>query len=63
VELATGAVTRLTVGLEVWSQAAWSPDGRSLLFSARTNGVDEVYRVGADGTGLVRLTRGGEGMR
>jgi TolB protein len=63
VDVATGAVTRLTTGLDVWSQPSWSPDGRRILFSARQTGIDEVYVVNADGTSLARRTRGTEGLR
>lgn len=63
VEVATGVVTRITRGLEVWAQASWSPDGHRILFSARATGVDEVYVVNADGTALARITRGTEGLR
>lgn len=36
---------------------AWNPDGRSLIFEARdTVSNSGIYRVNADGTGLVRLT-------
>jgi TolB protein len=56
-------VTRLTSGLDIWSQPSWSSDGRRLLFSARAKGVQDIYVVAADGSGLVRLTRGFEGVR
>jgi Tol biopolymer transport system component len=39
------------------------PDGNRILFSAKTAGVDEVYVMGADGSGLTRMTRGAEGIR
>ena len=43
---------------------SWSPDARRILFSGRSaGGVDEVYAIQADGTGLTRLTRGTEGIR
>ncbi len=35
---------------------AWSPDGRQLVFSGLTGGVSDLWVVGADGTGLRRLT-------
>src|SRR6266542_4018129 len=37
--------------------AAWSRDGRRLLFTSYRDGNPEVYLVGADGSGLRRLTR------
>jgi len=62
-EIATGAVSRLTNGLQVRSQASWSRDGTRLLFSGSGSGVDEVYLIKRDGSGLTRLTRGFEGTR
>jgi TolB protein len=56
-------VRRVTQGMSVRSQASWTQDGRRIAFSAYGTGVDEVYVVNADGTGLVRLTKGTEGMR
>jgi Tol biopolymer transport system component len=47
----------------VFSQAGWSPDNTRILFSGRSAGVQEVYVMNADGTGLRRLTRGTEGIR
>jgi Tol biopolymer transport system component len=55
VDVATG-VTRLTTGLDVWAQPHWSPDGSRILVSAMATGVDQLYVVGAQGTGLARLT-------
>lgn len=52
--------TRLHVGL--WPRALrWSPDGRQLALAVRT-GEDpaQIWVVGADGTGLSRLTSAGE---
>ncbi|MGH7695956.1 MAG: TolB family protein, partial [Gemmatimonadaceae bacterium] len=62
-EIATGAVSRLTNGLQVRSQASWSRDGTRILFSGSGSGVDEVYSINRDGSGLTRLTRGFEGTR
>lgn len=35
---------------------AWSPDGRQILFSSDRAGDAEIYRMGADGSALTRLT-------
>src|SRR5215213_7868877 len=36
--------------------AAWSPDGGSIVFTSERNGSADLYRVKPDGSGLERLT-------
>ena len=36
--------------------AAWAPDGASLVFTSERNGSADLYRVKPDGSGLERLT-------
>ena len=36
--------------------AAWSPDGKSIVFTSERDGSADLYRVNADGSGLERLT-------
>ena len=36
--------------------AAWSPNGQSIVFTSERNGSADLYRVNADGTRLERLT-------
>ncbi|MFL6117174.1 MAG: TolB family protein, partial [Catenulispora sp.] len=36
--------------------AAWAPDGASLVFTSERNGSADLYRARADGTALERLT-------
>lgn len=36
---------------------SWAPDGRRLAFGSQRDGNWEIYTIGADGEGLVRLTR------
>lgn len=38
------------------SSPAWSPDGRRLTITLTRDGVAQLYSVGADGSGLTRLT-------
>jgi len=58
------SVRRLTEGFLLRSQPNWSPSGDRIHFSAsKGEGVDEIYRIAPDGSGLTRLTRGTEGIR
>jgi hypothetical protein len=50
VNVATGAITPLTQGLD----PAWSPDGTRLVFA----GGDGLFIIGANGTNRTRLTTG-----
>ena len=36
--------------------AAWSPDGKTIVFTSERGGSADLYRVNADGTGIERLT-------
>lgn len=36
--------------------AAWAPDGASVVFTSERNGFADLYRVKPDGTGLERLS-------
>src|SRR5713226_4367403 len=36
--------------------AAWAPDGASIVFTSERNGSADLYRVRPDGSGLERLT-------
>jgi TolB protein len=36
--------------------AAWAPDGKSIVFTSERNGSADLYRVAPDGTGIERLT-------
>jgi TolB protein len=40
---------------------SWSPDGRWLAFESDSASFRDIYRVGVDGTGLLRLTSNREG--
>ena len=44
---------------ESWPGLAWSPDGTRLAFTAADgDGAVDVWTIGADGTGLTRVTHG-----
>jgi Tol biopolymer transport system component len=38
------------------SSAAWSPDGSKIAFESTRDGNSEIYLMGADGSGITRLT-------
>ena len=62
--VATGAVRPLgPSGLVLFSQPSWSPDGERLLFSGTGSGVDEIYVINRDGSGLTQITHGVAGVR
>ena len=50
VEVATGRVERLTYGEGDNENAAWSPDGRWLVFTSTRRGKPELFIMGADGS-------------
>lgn len=44
-------------------EPAWSPDGTRIAFNAASDvGVYDLYTVRPDGTGVARITTGGQGM-
>jgi serine/threonine protein kinase len=52
IDLARHAKTRITFGPQYSGNPAWSPDGKSIVFSyGPTGGEDSIYRQNADGTG------------
>jgi Tol biopolymer transport system component len=46
------------------SQPGWSPDGKQIVFVGQdAAGLDEIYTIGADGSGLSQITDNpGNGM-
>jgi serine/threonine protein kinase/ribosomal protein L31 len=48
--------TELSLDVASASHPSWSPDGEQLVFAASRDGNTDIYRVNADGSGLVRLT-------
>lgn len=48
--------TSIAVDTETYTTLAWSPDGEHIAFSSVRDGNSEIYRVGANGEGLTRLT-------
>jgi TolB protein len=58
ITLATRGVACLASSPDYDHQVAWSPDGSRLLFERDFNSSSSVFTVGADGSGLTRLTSG-----
>ena len=48
--------TSIAVDTELYTTLAWSPDGEHIAFSSARDGNSEIYKVGANGEGLTRLT-------
>ena len=46
----------LVAPADVDYDAAWAPDGASIVFTSERNGSADLYRVRPDGAGLERLT-------
>ncbi|KAA1421396.1 hypothetical protein F0U44_03605 [Nocardioides humilatus] len=57
-DLVTGRVVRLTTSTGADYDAAFSPDGKSIVFVSTRNGSPnpEIYRMNVDGTNQTRLT-------
>jgi dipeptidyl aminopeptidase/acylaminoacyl peptidase len=51
VDLERGTASRLTYGEGQNNGAVWSPDGRELIYSSTRDGVRNLYRRPADGSG------------
>ncbi len=47
---------RISVPLNGLTTPTWSPDGKYLAFTGYDGGLSDLYVIGADGTGLRRLT-------
>ena len=55
--LEDGASTRPFLEEFKYSDPAWSPDGRAVVFVSLEKDHREVFRAGADGSGVMALTR------
>jgi serine/threonine-protein kinase len=53
-DIRSGTPSRLTSDMDV-SSVEWSPDGRSLFFTANADGPRSIYKVAADGSGKPEL--------
>ena len=55
-DIDTRRLRRLTVGAAIDTEAAWAPDGESLVFTSDRGGSPQIYRVAASGGRATRLT-------
>jgi TolB protein len=60
-DLATGATRRLTTDPALDWAPAWSPDGRTIGFTSRRTGTDQLYATDAERTTPERAVAGGSG--
>ncbi len=58
VDLASGALTKLTNGRLAHYSPTWSPDGTFIVYLARVSGNEKLFRMDADGGNPVQLTFG-----
>lgn len=59
IDLASGDVRQLTTHPAVDSFPRWSRDGRSLYFTSDRSGRFEIWKMAADGSSQVQITRNG----
>lgn len=60
VEVATGAITRLTQNQGNNEEPTWSPDGRFIMFTSTRSGSSQLYLMTADGRVQTQIS-GGKG--
>ncbi|MBI4419320.1 MAG: PD40 domain-containing protein [Gemmatimonadetes bacterium] len=56
-------LTNLTANAASYGDANWSPDGSQIAFASSRGAGFSIYRMSADGTGVVRLTDGTQDLQ
>ncbi len=62
-DMVTRVSMRLTTNEADDREPAWSPDGLRLAFVSTRDGEASLYVMNNDGSGVIRVTAGGEGVR
>ncbi|GAB4477376.1 MAG: hypothetical protein Kow00124_20520 [Anaerolineae bacterium] len=62
-DMVTRVSARLTTNDADDREPAWSPDGLRLAFVSTRDGEAALYVMNSDGSGVIRVTAGGEGVR
>jgi TolB protein len=59
IDVASGTASNLTPGDDAWldETPSWAPDGKTIVFQSTRSGRFEVWRMNADGSSPVQLTR------
>jgi len=57
-DVGSGKVRRLTHDSQLVLSPGWSPDSRSIYFASSRGGTLNIWKIGADGTGLQQITAG-----
>jgi serine/threonine protein kinase len=57
-DVTTGKVRLLTHDSALALSPAWSPDSRTIYFSSSRGGTLNIWKIGADGRGLMQVTAG-----
>ena len=56
-DIASGAIKRLTDGAEMIDESAWSPDGAGIYYQIRHHKIYQIFFADADGQASVQVTR------
>ena len=56
VDVGSGAKRRLTQTEGIDTEASWSPDGQTIIFTSERGGPPQIYRMTADGGNVTRIT-------